>query len=122
MEVSSFVSMRCYWGTVDTLKNKTPDYILGHNVKCIILYTILSVDCNGLAAPTNGSLSSTNVTHGNIMTVSCDTGYKLQGNYTLICFSGSLLEQIGTCVSGTLHVCHVYSTLPSVCSSLKIYS
>lgn len=64
----------------------------------------------GLVAPNNGSLSSTNITHGNFVSVSCNSGYKLEGNHTPVCFSGSLLGYIGTCKIGTfqvLHICHI---------------
>ena len=54
-------------------------------------------DCSGLVAPAYGSLSSKAASHGNHVTVSCNTGYKLSGERTLVCSSGSWSGNIGTC-------------------------
>lgn len=64
---------------------------------------VLPSDCSGSAAPDNGYLFPTNVTHGNYTTVSCKTGFKLEGNHILVCFSGSLLGNMGTCEAGILY-------------------
>lgn len=66
----------------------------------LIIEDVLFSDCNGLVAPVNGTLSSINVNHGNFVTVSCNFGFKLVGNYTFFCSSGSLLGDIGTCEPG----------------------
>lgn len=55
-------------------------------------------DWNELAAPANGHLSVTNVTHGKYVAVSCSSGFNLEENPIIVCFSGSLLGHIGICV------------------------
>ena len=59
-------------------------------------------DCDDLIAPLYGSLSSNSVSHGNIVTVSCNRGYSLLGERTIVCTSGSLSLSIGTCEAGTV--------------------
>ena len=60
-------------------------------------------DCDDLIAPLYGSLSSNRVSHGNIVTVSCNKGYTLLGERTIACTSGSLSSSIGTCETGTVN-------------------
>lgn len=60
----------------------------------------LSSDCRGLVAPKNGSLSASAVVHGRHLTVSCNAGYTLSGDRSLVCSSGSLSGKIGTCEAG----------------------
>ena len=57
-------------------------------------------DCNGLVKPVHGSLSSVNISHGNHVTISCNPGYTLEGDGTLVCLSGFLTGPIGTCEAG----------------------
>ena len=59
-------------------------------------YDFLS-DCKDLVAPLHGSLSSDVVPHGNHVIVSCHQGYTLSGERTLVCSSGYLSANIGTC-------------------------
>ena len=59
-------------------------------------------DCDDLVAPTHGFLSSTSIVHGSHVTVSCNNGYSLSGERTLICLSGSLSGTIGACDAGRL--------------------
>ncbi|XP_077996757.1 P-selectin-like [Glandiceps talaboti] len=54
-------------------------------------------DCEALAGLNNGALSSTDVTSGTIVTVSCDTGYKRTGDATLTCTAGSWSSTAVTC-------------------------
>ena len=55
-------------------------------------------DCSGLVAPEHGSLSSNFALHGRHVTVSCDLGYKLSGDRTIVCSSGLWSGNVGTCV------------------------
>ena len=74
----------------------------------VILYLLLRAniyqlpfsDCDDLVAPTQGFLSSTSNVHGSHVTVSCNNGYSLSGERTLVCLSGSLSGTIGTCDAG----------------------
>ena len=54
-------------------------------------------DCEDLVAPLHGYLSSNAVSHGNYVKVSCQQGYFLSGDQTLMCSSGYLSATIGTC-------------------------
>ena len=60
-------------------------------------YEGFSSDCEDLVAPLHGSLSSYVVSHGYNVNLSCDQGYTLSGERTLVCTSGNLSAKIGTC-------------------------
>ena len=57
-------------------------------------------------APVHGSLSSKVAAHGNLVTVSCDPGYKLSGDNILVCSSGSWSGNVGACTEdeGTSYI------------------
>ena len=68
-------------------------------------------DCSNLVAPLHGTISSTVVPHGNHVTVSCNQGYTLSGEQTLVCSSGSLSANVGTCEAGTVWIIIITYTI-----------
>ncbi|XP_077996860.1 E-selectin-like [Glandiceps talaboti] len=56
-------------------------------------------DCAVLTAPANGALSSTNVTSGTIVDITCNTGYLLSGDAQTNCTDGNWSDTIPTCLA-----------------------
>ena len=86
---------------------------LGRAIKCFVHQVYnnsLFSDCNDLVAPVHGYISSTQITHGKHVTVSCNTGYSLVGDKTLVCLSGTLTGPVGSCKAGGWFVFCIYST------------
>ena len=56
-------------------------------------------DCHALFPPSNGWVFSKDLSssHGNHATISCNDGYALLGERTLICLSGTWSGSVGTC-------------------------
>ena len=62
----------------------------------------LLADCESLLSPANGSLSTKDVIAGTIVSVSCEAGFTLFGNETLLCQDGGAWNgSQGTCKKGT---------------------
>lgn len=64
------------------------------------------VDCAALAAPDNGSLSTTALTTGTIVTVTCNPGYTLKGDASLLCQDNGMWDKgVGICIPGGFILC-----------------
>ena len=71
-------------------------HIIYYNTKHIFL------DCSELpSTPDNGTANGTSVTHGSIVTYSCDQEYTLVGSDTVTCFDGSWNDTSPVCFKGT---------------------
>ena len=67
-----------------------------------LLLSTIGSDCPALTTPTGGSLSTTDVTHDTVVTVSCNTGYISTGDETLTCYDGTWSGSVGNCSLGIL--------------------
>ena len=67
----------------------------------IQICSIFLIDCPGLTAPTDGSLSSSAVSVGTSVDVLCNSGLSLFGTTPLICETGGTwADAVGICKQG----------------------
>ena len=86
---------------------------------CTASTCLFSLDCKALVIPTDGSLDTTDVKEGTIVTTTCNTGYTLIGLSTVECLPrGKWNRYLPFCHRGRIICC---DTVSDICSTGKVY-